>query len=91
MGRGAISAHCPRSSGNGTSYLCGPSTLGFAAKAVVLSPTVLLGFRGSKEDFELDPRKNKSRRLIAHGVKMMRGGYRLLLHYPIKLPSRRWR
>lgn len=52
---------------------------------------VLLGFRGNKEDFELDPRKNKARRLIAHGIKMMRGGYRLLLHYPIKLPSRRWR
>jgi len=45
---------------------------------------VLLGFRGSKEDFEVDPRKNKARRLVAHGVKMMRGGYRLLLHYPIK-------
>ena len=46
---------------------------------------VLLGFRGSNEDFEVDPRKNKARRLVAHGVKMMRGGYRLLLHYPIKL------
>lgn len=45
---------------------------------------VLLGFRGSKEDFEVDPRKNKARRLVAHGIKMMRGGYRLLLHYPIK-------
>lgn len=45
---------------------------------------VLLGFRGTKEDFELDPRKNKARRLVAHGLKMMRGGYRLLLHYPIK-------
>lgn len=40
---------------------------------------VLLGFRGSKEDFENDPRKNKARRLVAHGIKMMRGGYRLLL------------
>ena len=49
---------------------------------------VLLGFRGSKEDFEGDPRKNKARRLVAHGIKMMRGGYRLLLHYPIK-PSKR--
>ncbi|EOG2045912.1 DUF2285 domain-containing protein [Pseudomonas aeruginosa] len=37
-----------------------------------------------KEDFENDPRKNKARRLVAHGIKMMRGGYRLLLHYPIK-------
>lgn len=45
---------------------------------------VLLGFRGSKEDFESDARKSKSRRLVAHGIKMMRGGYRLLLHYPIK-------
>ena len=45
---------------------------------------VLLGFEGSKEDFESDPRKNKARRLVAHGIKMMRGGYRLLLHYPIK-------
>ncbi|MBN9070507.1 MAG: DUF2285 domain-containing protein [Rhizobiales bacterium] len=45
---------------------------------------VLLGFSGTKEDWEIDPRKNKARRLVAHGVKMMRGGYRLLLHYPIK-------
>ncbi len=49
---------------------------------------VLLGFRGSKEDFENDPRKNKARRLVAHGIKMMCGGYRLLLHYPIK-PGKR--
>lgn len=48
---------------------------------------VLLGFHGTKEDFEVDPRKNKARRLVAHGVKMMRGGYRLLLHYPIKVPG----
>ena len=46
---------------------------------------VLLGFRGTKEDFESDPRKSKARRLVAHGIKMMRGGYRRLLHYPIKL------
>lgn len=45
---------------------------------------VLLGFRGNKEDFENDPRKNKARRLVAHGIRMMRGGYRLLLHYPVK-------
>lgn len=45
---------------------------------------VLLGFSGTKEDFEGDPRKNKARRLVAHGIKMMRGGYRLLLHYPVK-------
>ena len=51
---------------------------------------VLLGFRGTKEDFESDPRKNKARRLVAHGIKMMRGGYRLLLHYPIKPDKRGW-
>lgn len=45
---------------------------------------VLLDFHGSKEDWEVDPSKNKIRRLVAHGIKMMRGGYRLLLHYPIK-------
>ncbi|BBE00008.1 DUF2285 domain-containing protein [Sphingobium amiense] len=48
---------------------------------------VLFGFHGTKEDFEVDPRKNKARRLVAHGVKMMRGGYRLLLRYPIKVPG----
>lgn len=47
---------------------------------------VLLGFRGTKEDFENDPRRNKARRLAAHGFAMMKGGYRLLLHYPIKPP-----
>lgn len=45
---------------------------------------VLLGFRGTKEDFESDPSKSKSRRLVTHGIRMMRGGYRLLLHYPVK-------
>ncbi|WP_206612792.1 DUF2285 domain-containing protein [Paenirhodobacter populi] len=45
----------------------------------------LLGFSGTKEDWEVDPRKSKARRLVAHGIKMMRGGYRLLLHYPIKV------
>lgn len=49
---------------------------------------VLLGFHGTKEDWEGDPRKNQARRLVAHGLKMMRGGYRLLLHYPIKSPAR---
>ncbi|WP_241490717.1 DUF2285 domain-containing protein [Sphingomonas sanguinis] len=49
---------------------------------------VLLGFQGSKEDWEIDPSKNKVRRLVAHGIKMMRGGYRLLLHYPIKPKTR---
>jgi len=46
----------------------------------------LLGFRGTKTDWEGDPRKNKARRLVASGQRMMRGGYRTLLHYPIKLP-----
>ncbi len=45
---------------------------------------VLLGFRGTKQDWEIDPRKNQARRLVAHGLHMMKGGYRLLLHYPIK-------
>jgi hypothetical protein len=49
---------------------------------------VLLGLRGSKEDWEVDPRKNQVRRLVAHGLKMMKGGYRLLLHYPVKLARR---
>lgn len=47
---------------------------------------ILLGFRGTKEDWEADPRKNQARRLVAQGIKMMRGGYRLLLHYPVKPP-----
>lgn len=49
---------------------------------------VLLSFQGTKEDFESDPRKNKARRLVVHGIEMMRGGYRLLLHYPIKSETR---
>ncbi len=49
---------------------------------------VLLGFRGTKEDWEVDPRKNQVRRLVAHGLRMMKGGYRLLLHYPVRPPRR---
>ena len=49
---------------------------------------VLLGFRGAKTDWESDPRKNKARRLVASGQRMMRGDYRTLLHYPIKLARR---
>lgn len=49
---------------------------------------ILLGFRGTKTDWESDPRKNKARRLVASGQRMMRGGYRTLLHYPIKLRRR---
>ncbi|WP_180899596.1 DUF2285 domain-containing protein [Martelella soudanensis] len=48
----------------------------------------VLGFHGTKEDFESDPRKNRVRRLAAHGIRMMRGGYRLMLHYPIKVRQR---
>jgi len=48
----------------------------------------LLGFHDTKTDWEGDPRKNKARRLVASGQRMMRGGYRTLLHYPIKLPRR---
>lgn len=48
----------------------------------------LLGFRGDKADWESDPRKNKTRRLVAASLHMMRGGYRDLLHYPIKLRRR---
>jgi len=44
------------------------------------------GFRGTKTDWESDPRKNKARRLVASGQRMIAGGYRTLLHYPIKLP-----
>lgn len=49
---------------------------------------VLLGFRGTKEDWESDPRKNQCRRLVSHGLRMMRGGYKILLRYPIKLLRR---
>ncbi|ABD89099.1 DUF2285 domain-containing protein [Rhodopseudomonas palustris] len=49
---------------------------------------VLLGFHGDKTDWESDPRKNKARRLVASGERMMRGGYLTLLHYPIKLRHR---
>lgn len=45
---------------------------------------VLLGFHGSKEDWEGDPRKNQVRRLVSNGLKIMLGGYRALLYYPIK-------
>lgn len=50
---------------------------------------VLLGFRGAKADWETDPRKNRARRLVADGERLMRGGYRELLHYPVHLPRRR--
>jgi len=50
----------------------------------------LLGFRGrTKNDWEVSPLKNKVRRLVADGLFFMRGGYRELLHYPIRLPRRR--
>ncbi|MEJ1978604.1 MAG: DUF2285 domain-containing protein [Acetobacteraceae bacterium] len=43
---------------------------------------VLLGFHGTKEDFESDPRKNKARRLVADADRLTHGGYRVFLHYP---------
>lgn len=49
---------------------------------------VLLGFRGDKTDWENDPRRNRVRRLVAHAIYMMNGGYRALLHYPIRLDRR---
>ena len=50
----------------------------------------LLGFQGrSKNDWEVSPLKNKVRRLVADGLFYMRGGYRELLHYPVRAPRRR--
>ncbi|WP_081434712.1 DUF2285 domain-containing protein [Gluconacetobacter diazotrophicus] len=46
---------------------------------------VLLEFRGRKADWENDPRKNRVRRLVADGRYYVRGGYRDLLYYPIRL------
>jgi hypothetical protein len=49
----------------------------------------LLGFRGkTKNDWEEDSRKNQVRRLVADGLRLMRGGYRNLLRYPLRLPPR---
>ncbi|WP_371413313.1 DUF2285 domain-containing protein [Acetobacter pasteurianus] len=50
---------------------------------------VLLGFRGRKADWENDPRKNQVRRFVADGRYYVRGGYRDLLSYPIRLSMRR--
>jgi hypothetical protein len=44
---------------------------------------ILLGFSGTRDDWLDDPRRNRSRRLAEYGFSMMRGGYRLLLHYPV--------
>lgn len=50
----------------------------------------LLGFRGrSKSDWEVSPLKNKVRRLVDDGLFYVRGGYRQLLHYPVRVPRRR--
>ena len=46
----------------------------------------LLGFRGRKADWEADPRKNQTRRLVTDGLRYMHGGYRDLLRYPVHLP-----
>lgn len=48
---------------------------------------VLLGFEGRKTDWENDPRKNQVRRLVGDGRYYVRGGYRDLLCYPVKLPE----
>ncbi|GAA4498395.1 DUF2285 domain-containing protein [Gluconacetobacter tumulicola] len=48
----------------------------------------LLEFRGRKADWENDPRKNQVRRLVADGQYYVRGGYRDLLRYPIRLSER---
>lgn len=45
----------------------------------------LLGFRGRRADWDTDPRKNQARRLVADGRYYVRGGYRDLLRYPIRL------
>ncbi|WP_141300919.1 DUF2285 domain-containing protein [Komagataeibacter diospyri] len=49
---------------------------------------VLLGFEGRKVDWDNDPRKNQVRRLVADGRYYVRGGYRDLLRYPIRLSDR---
>ncbi|RFO99775.1 hypothetical protein BGC30_10395 [Novacetimonas hansenii] len=49
---------------------------------------VLLGFEGKKADWDNDPRKNQVRRLVADGRYYVRGGYRDLLRYPIRLFER---
>jgi len=50
----------------------------------------LLGFRGrSKNDWEVSPLKNRARRLVADGLAYMRGGYRELLRYPVRVRRRR--
>jgi hypothetical protein len=50
----------------------------------------LFGFRGRpKNDWEVSPLKNKVRRLVADGLFYMRGGYRKLLHYPVRARHRR--
>ena len=50
----------------------------------------LLGFHGqSKSDWEVSPLKNTVRRLVADGLFYMRGGYRELLHYPVRVRRRR--
>ncbi|MBS1164389.1 MAG: hypothetical protein H6R00_414 [Proteobacteria bacterium] len=50
----------------------------------------LLGFRGhTKSDWEHSELKNRTRRLVADGLRYMRGDYRSLLHYPLRPPRRR--
>lgn len=50
---------------------------------------VLLGFSGkTKADFEQDARKNMARRLVADGLTYVRGGWRNLLLYPLRMLHR---
>jgi hypothetical protein len=67
---------------------CARSMPACAARATAPSPKSCLGSAARKRISKVDPRKNKARRLVAHGIRMMRGGYRLLLHYPIKASGR---
>ncbi|SCM70144.1 conserved hypothetical protein [uncultured Pleomorphomonas sp.] len=51
---------------------------------------VLFGFHGrTKADWEQSELKNRTRRLVADGLRYMRGDYRRLLHYPLRLPRPR--
>lgn len=46
---------------------------------------VMFAFRSrTKRDWEIDPLKNRTRRLVADALRLMRGGYLQLLHYPVK-------
>lgn len=73
IGLGGPSASCPTSSGSDISCPCARSKGRLRGESYRAIAEVLLGFYGTKEDFEAHPAKNKARRLVAHGIKMMRG------------------